>query len=101
MSNSVKVVPELPAVPRDDNGPVFRAPWEAKAFALAVTLQEAGYFTWREWAECLAAEIESAQVAGDPDLGTTYYRHWLAALERMVAEKGVVTSEELGQLGAQ
>lgn len=99
MSISENVLPELPALPRDDNGPVFCTPWEAKAFALAVTLQEAGYFTWSEWAECLATEIKSAQVEGDPDLGTTYYRHWLCALERMVVEKGVATSEELVQPG--
>ena len=43
----------------------------------------------------LAAEIKRAQAAGDPDIGETYYRHWLAALERLVAEKGVATAETL------
>ena len=79
----------LPGLPRDADGPVFAEPWEAQAFALAVALHERGVFTWPEWAAALAAEIRHAQAAGDPDTGGTYYRHWLAALERLVADKGV------------
>jgi nitrile hydratase accessory protein len=88
--------PDLPALPRDDAGaPVFQAPWEAQAFAMAVRLHEAGHFTWTEWAERLAEEIKRAQAAGDPDRGDTYYHHWLATLERLVAEKGLVAADEL------
>ena len=88
--------PDLPSLPRDEAGaPVFAAPWEAQAFAMAVRLHEAGHFTWTEWAERLAEEIKSAQVAGDPDRGDTYYRHWLATLERLVGEKGLVGVDEL------
>lgn len=76
-------------IPRDREGPVFREPWEAQAFALAVSLQQRGLFTWKEWASTLGDEIKRAQAAGDPDTGDTYYRHWMAALERVVAEKGV------------
>jgi nitrile hydratase accessory protein len=89
---------ELPSLPRDDEGsPVFREPWEAQAFAMAVRLHAAGHFTWTEWAATLAAQIQAAQAAGDPDLGDTYYQHWLAALERLVAAKGLVTPGELAQ----
>ena len=78
--------PDLPALPRDEAGaPVFGAPWEAQAFAMAVRLHEAGHFTWTEWAEGLAGEIKRAQAGGDPDRGDTYYHHWLATLERLVA----------------
>jgi nitrile hydratase accessory protein len=77
----------LPGLPRDAGGPVFAEPWEAQAFALAVALHERGVFTWPEWAEALAREIERAQRSGDPDTGATYYRHWLAALEGLVADK--------------
>ena len=86
---------ELPGLPRDDQGPVFREPWQAQAFAMAVRLHEAGHFTWTEWAAALAEQIQKAQAAGDPDLGDTYYVHWLAALERLVAAKGLVSAEEL------
>jgi nitrile hydratase accessory protein len=87
---------DIPGLPRDDEGsPVFREPWEAQAFAMAVRLYEAGHFTWTEWAAALAEQIRQAQQAGDPDLGDTYYRHWLAALERLVAAKGLVSAEEL------
>jgi nitrile hydratase accessory protein len=85
----------VPGVPRDEDGPVFREPWEARAFAMALSLHEAGVFTWKEWAEALGAEIKRAQAAGDPDTGETYYQHWLATLERLVAAKGVATAELL------
>jgi nitrile hydratase accessory protein len=76
-------------IPRNEHGPVFREPWEAEAFALAVSLNKRGLFSWKEWAATLGDEIKKAQAAGDPDTGETYYRHWLAALERILAEKGV------------
>ena len=76
--------------PRDAEGPVFNEPWEAQAFALTLELHEAGHFTWAEWSAVLGAEIKAAQTRGDPDLGGTYYRHWLAALERITADKGLV-----------
>ena len=85
----------LPARPRDGEGPVFAEPWEAQAFALTLKLHEAGHFTWAEWTETLSAEIKAAQARGDPDLGDTYYRHWLAALERLAAEKGLVPTSAL------
>jgi len=79
----------VPSIPRDAEGPVFREPWEAQAFAMALALHERGVFTWAEWAATLGEEIKRAQAAGDPDTGETYYRHWLNTLERLVAAKGV------------
>ena len=84
-----EAISAVPSIPTDDDGPVFRAPWEAQAFAMALTLHERGVFTWSEWAATLGDEIKKAQAAGDPDTGETYYRHWLATLERIVAEKGL------------
>jgi nitrile hydratase accessory protein len=83
----------LKDLPQDDDGPVFREPWEAQAFAMALSLHERGVFTWKEWAAALADEIKIAQANGDPDTGTTYYRHWLATLEKLIAAKGVATLE--------
>jgi nitrile hydratase accessory protein len=85
----------VPGIPRDDDGPVFHAPWEAQAFAMALTLHGRGIFTWNEWAATLAQEIKRAQAAGDPDTGETYYLHWLATLERLITEKGVASSDTL------
>jgi nitrile hydratase accessory protein len=90
-------IPPLPGMPRDGGGPVFREPWEAHAFAMTVALHGRGLFTWQEWAATLGEEIERARRAGDPDLGDTYYRHWLAALERVVTARGAATSGELGR----
>jgi nitrile hydratase accessory protein len=78
-----------PGLPRDEDGePVFAEPWEAQAFALAVALQERGVFTPAEWAAALGAEIEC-------DAGLPYYRQWLAALERLVAEKDLADAATL------
>jgi nitrile hydratase accessory protein len=85
----------LPGLPRDGEGPVFREPWEAQAFALAVALHRRGLFGWDEWAAALGAEIKAAQQAGDPDTGTTYYHHWLKALERIVAANGIADAAAL------
>jgi nitrile hydratase accessory protein len=87
----------LPGIPRDEGGPVFREPWEAQAFAMAVSLHERGLFTWSEWADTLGEEIKKAQAAGDPDTGETYYRHWLATLERIVAAKGLADPQTLAR----
>ena len=85
----------LAGLPSRDGGPVFREPWEAHAFAMVLALHERGLFSWVEWAAALAAQIEAAQRDGDADLGDTYYRHWLAALEALVASKGASSSDEL------
>jgi len=82
-------IAELPRLPRDEGGPVFDEPWQAQAFALAVRLSEQGYFTWKEWAAALAAELKSAADRGEPDDGSRYYHHWLATLERLVADRGL------------
>ena len=87
----------VPGIPCDAEGPVFREPWEAQAFAMALALHERKLFTWPEWAETLGSEIKKAQAAGDPDTGETYYRHWLNALERIVAEKGVTDARTLAR----
>jgi nitrile hydratase accessory protein len=86
---------QIPGLPLDRDGPVFREPWEAQAFAIVLALHERGVFSWPEWTAMLAEEIKRAQAAGDPDTGETYYRHWLAALERLVADKGIASRETL------
>jgi nitrile hydratase accessory protein len=95
---SADAIPPVAGLPRDAEGPIFREPWEGQAFAIAVALQRGGLFTWSEWAETLGAEIKRAQAAGDPDTGATYYQHWIAALERIVAEKGVADRATLTRL---
>jgi nitrile hydratase accessory protein len=88
--------------------PVFAEPWQAQAFALAVELHRRGLFTWREWADALAAEIAaggaaaasdadaaSAPVQGDGAAAGVYYGQWLAALEKLVIAKGAGRGAEL------
>ena len=78
---------ELPGLPRDEAGPVFKEPWQASAFALAVSLSERGYFTWKEWAAALAQELKASVARGEPDDGSHYYHCWLDALESLVVAK--------------
>jgi nitrile hydratase accessory protein len=90
-----ETIAAVPGIPRGPEGPLFREPWEAQAFAMAVALEESGMFSWGEWAAVLGEEIKRAQAMGDPDTGETYYRHWLAALERIVAKKGITDAATL------
>ena len=87
----------IPELPSDSGGPLFGEPWEAQAFAITLALHRRGLFTWTEWSGRLAAEINRAQAGGDPDTGETYYRHWLAALERLVADKRLSDQAELAR----
>lgn len=90
--------PEMFSIPRDEaGGPVFEEPWQAQAFAMTLKLHDRGAFSWPEWADYLAREIQVAQARGDPDLGDTYYAHWLAALEHIVADKGLVGAGDLAR----
>ena len=87
--------PAFARLPRDAEGPVFAEPWQAQAFAMAVRLSEAGWFTWQEWAQALGTQLRSAAERGEPDDGSRYYEHWLAALEQLVTEKGLSERAQL------
>ena len=91
-------LPDLPGLPQDADGPVFAAPWQAQAFAMTLALHERGLFSWSEWAQALSAAIARAQAQGDPDLGDTYYRHWLDALETLLQAKGLAQADTLHAL---
>lgn len=83
---------EQVALPRKNGELVFEAPWEARAFGLAVALNETGLYPWRAFSQGLAAEIATAQQQG---LSSSYYERWLASLEKLVIAKGLLTREEL------
>ncbi len=89
-------VTSSPGLPLADDGlPVFAEPWQAQAFAMALQLHQRGLFSWTEWAAALGDQIAQAAARGEADDGSGYYSHWLAALERLVAEKGAASSAEL------
>jgi nitrile hydratase accessory protein len=90
--------PDLPGLPCDAEGPVFAQPWQAQVFAMTVALHERGHFAWPQWAEYLSRAIREAQARGDPDTGETYYEHWLAALERLLLDKGLAQPLDLTAL---
>lgn len=77
--------------------PVFAEPWQAEAFALTVLLHEKGVFSWSEWAAALSGAVHSAEARAD---GSDYYSRWLAALETLLAGKGVALPEDVDALSA-
>ena len=85
----------LPRLPVDAEGPVFAEPWQAQAFALAVQLHAEGAFSWTDWAAALSRELKAAEARGEPDDGSHYYEHWLAALEGLVSGRGLLSAEAL------
>jgi nitrile hydratase accessory protein len=86
-----------PAAPPRDNGElVFAAPWEGQAFGAAMALNDAGRIGWEDFRQALIREI-GAWDAAHPAEGQGYYDRWLAALERLVTEAGLVSAEDLRQ----
>jgi nitrile hydratase accessory protein len=81
------------ALPRSSGELVFHDPWERRAFAMAVSLCEQGFYQWDEFRDLLIAEIAaSEQAAGpnpSPEVLPSYYQSWLAALEKLLVKKGV------------
>jgi nitrile hydratase accessory protein len=91
----------MPPLPMDEEGPVFREPWEAAAFALVLKLYQGGHFTWPEWVEYLSGELRVARERGEADTSSTYYNHWLAALEKLVTDKGLARAADLARRKAE
>lgn len=79
---------QVQSIPRDDDGPVFAEPWQAQAFAMAVSLNEKGLFSWSEWVDIISTEIARD---GDPH---SYYHHWLTALEIILDQKNVISTND-------
>jgi nitrile hydratase accessory protein len=90
-------LPSLPPLPGNSSEPVFNEPWEASAFAIAVSMNQAGLFTWSEWVGCLSEEIKAAEAAlGGADQGAgQYYRRWIAALEKLVIAKNILDKQTI------
>ena len=82
------------AIPRDGSGPVFPAPWAARAFALAVALNARGVFSWSEWADVLGSAL-AAEGGDDPE---AYWRAWLSALEDVLGRRQVGGAGEIEAL---
>ena len=88
--------------PRKNGELVFEAPWEARAFGMALILHQQGVYPWREFSGRLATEIAGGDTVPDtpvfplpPDTESRYYRQWLTALEGLVRDRGLVTAEEM------
>ena len=95
--NQVLLRPLIPDLAKDEESTQFNEPWQAQVFALAVSLSKAGLFSWQEWSDELSATILKAKEFGDPDLGSTYYQHWLKTLERMLTSKEVLDQTSILQ----
>ena len=80
------------ALPRENGELVFQAPWEARAFGLAVALNAKALYEWREFSAELAATIAAAEQNNDP---SNYYARWVASLEELVIARGLLSREQL------
>ena len=87
----------LPGMPQDCGEPVFAEPWQAQAFASTVALSRRGLFGWKQWVEVFAAEIAAHPQAAGESAADAYFRQWLAALETLLAGRGVLTHDEILQ----
>ena len=93
----------LPGVADDGSGPVFASPWQAQIFSLVVGLHESGCFSWNEWTEALSREIvedsnggaDGVKTQEETDLSDSYYRLWVDTLERLLADKAILDSDEV------
>jgi nitrile hydratase accessory protein len=101
MGTNAAIAEDLAGMPRDAQGPVFAAPWQAQAFALTLSLHERGAFTWNEWAAVLAEVIGEVRARGEADTGERYYEHWLVALERIALRKELLDDGSLRKRRAQ
>ncbi len=90
--NQIANMEEGIALPRKNGELVFDAPWEGRAFGMAVALNENGEYEWREFQTMLAAEIPDAELSND---SSTYYERWLASLEKLLLDKGMLEAKEL------
>jgi nitrile hydratase accessory protein len=89
---SISDLQQVPAIPLDADGAVFNSPWEAKVFAMVVSLHQQGYFAWTEWAATISDEIERDK-GNDPE--TPYYELWLRAAERIIDAKGLCAEADM------
>lgn len=94
---SIQMCLNAPYIPKDDGEVVFSAPWEARAFAMVVKLHDAGHFTWKQWVDAFSAEIARAENSEHVKAGHTddYYECWLAAMENLLKQQGLMTDESL------
>jgi nitrile hydratase accessory protein len=85
----------LAAPPRDNGELVFAAPWESRAFGVALALRDAGHIDWEDFRQALIAEIGGWEAAHPSGEGWSYYECWLRSLERVVAGQGLVGGDDL------
>ncbi|MFK7963044.1 MAG: nitrile hydratase accessory protein [Burkholderiaceae bacterium] len=93
-TESALLAKALPACADSDH--VFNEPWEAKAFAIIVKMAEDGHFSWGEWVEVFSQEVATAtEVEAAGGKPKTYYEQWLDAAEKLMAQKGVISQQQL------
>jgi nitrile hydratase accessory protein len=88
-----------PALPRKNGEPVFEAPWQSRAFGMAVTLCNRGLYPWDDFKMRLITQIAAGDTAADTttmaDASSGYYDQWVAAFCELLVDKRMVTTEEM------
>lgn len=87
VDHTIAILDGQAALPRKNGELVFQAPWEGRAFGLAVALNEKRAYPWDDFRARLVSEI----AGGSPD----YYENWLGALEALLIARGIVTKDDV------
>ena len=83
------------AAPREDNAPVFQAPWAARAFAIVNQLATTEEYSWAEWTDQFVEEISTAE-AEETD-SSSYYERWVRACEKLLISKKILDDQSINQ----
>ena len=89
------------AAPRSNGELVFKAPWEGRAFGLALTLVDRGLFTLADLQAELIIAIAEWEALGQSNEEYEYYECWLVALERLGDRSTAVGLSDIDQRSEQ
>ncbi|MBT8154080.1 nitrile hydratase accessory protein [Epibacterium ulvae] len=96
---SLELCLNAPNIPKNEDGVVFNAPWEGRAFALVVNLHKAGVFAWEDWVETFSSEIAQVEAKDGPQ--QSYYECWVSALQKILVASDVMSDAEFAAFEAE
>lgn len=82
----------------DEDDPTFDAPWQARAFALAVAVSKETACDWDAFQERFVERVQAIDPDGlQQDVEAVYFNEWLAALEEVLDVADLLDRDELAE----